>query len=107
MTSPDGLTWTARSSSQTCRSIIDVGSVIVAVGDNGVSTSSDGITWTVTSAIGMFNAVYDLSRDCIVAGPIGSISAMYESYDRGSTWVTYPSAKPVGVNLRVMIYVTL
>lgn len=104
-TSPTGVVWTSRSSSQTCRSIFDAGSYVVVVGDTGASRSVDGLTWGVTSAIGMFSGAYDTARDCIVAAPIGSISAMYESFDRGLTWATYASAKPATLNARALIYV--
>ena len=104
-TSPDGVVWTSRASTQVVRGIVDAGSWLVIVGENGSMRSADGLTWAFTSSIGMWGCVYDESRDCIIAGPSASIASMYESYDRGLTWVTYPAAKPATLSMRVMAYV--
>lgn len=63
-TSPDGITWTSRTSGFGTQSIYQVAygnGLWVAVGTNGViTTSTDGVTWTARTSNMSTNAMYDV-----------------------------------------------
>lgn len=63
-TSPDGITWTDRTSgfgTDTIRSVGFGNGLWVAVGDTGkITTSTDGITWTARTANMGTNTIYDV-----------------------------------------------
>jgi len=62
--SPDGITWTSRTSgfgSNPINKVIYANSLFVAVGNQGtITTSSDGITWTARTANMSTNAINDI-----------------------------------------------
>ena len=85
MTSPDGITWTARTpSAQSWTSICyGDGLYVIVAGDGSVETSPDGITWTartpsassawtsVCYGDGLFVAVSSSATDTIMTSPDG------------------------------------
>lgn len=91
-TSPDGVTWTIRTSGLTAASGIvwcdDLG-LFVAVGGSKRSVSADGVTWTATSIGPLDGTTVDLaySED---TGKLVALQnapyAVYVSSDAGETW---------------------
>lgn len=84
MTSPDGLTWTSRTSASDSnwQAVTFGNNLFVAVGTNAVMTSPDGITWTSRSAVngswdsvagcgGMFVAVSSVTSPYVMSSPDG------------------------------------
>lgn len=103
LTSPDGVTWTVRSTlaSQPWEDVVWNGTKFVAVANSGVAShSSDGITWTggaaipggsASNAIIVFNGkTYGFSTNVATA-------SYGESSDSGATWSTKtaPTSIPI------------
>ncbi len=89
LTSPDGITWTQRTSGTSYRTLFGVawsGSQFVVVGDHGILlTSPDGITWTQrTSGTSedLRNVVWSGSQFVIVGGTDGILTS-----PDGITWI--------------------
>src|SRR5574341_2002976 len=77
-TSPDGITWTARTiPAGTYRSVAWNGTVFAAVGDSVAATSPDGITWTArTMPAGLYCGVaWTGTQSATVSGGGGAPSA--------------------------------
>lgn len=98
-TSPDGITWTARTSSFGTTFIYDVesnGTILVAVGDAGkLATSTDGLSWTQrTSSFGTtrINAVTWGNGIFVAVGESGKLATSVD----GITWTQDTSS--FGVN---------
>jgi hypothetical protein len=87
MTSPDGITWTRRSSPTTpyLNSVAGNGERSVIAADNGtILTSSDGITW-VSQSLGTSNGLSGVAtngHEFVIVGQNGTIFASPD----GSTW---------------------
>jgi hypothetical protein len=115
MTSPDGITWTARSAPEANQwhSVTYGGGQFVAVSDTGtnqVMTSPDGITWTARSAAGVsdwysvtygggqFVAVGANSTNTVMSSPDG-ITWTARIAPENNTWlsVTYGGGQFVAV----------
>jgi hypothetical protein len=101
MTSPDGITWTARVAAEAnqWQSVTYGNGVFVAVSDNGtnrVMTSSDGITWTARAASGTadnsWRSVTFGDGKFVATSPLGTNRVMVSS-DNGATW-TQPTTLP-------------
>jgi hypothetical protein len=94
ITSPDGTTWTTRTSgtTNTLRAVAYSSTLFVAVGHAGtVITSSDGTTW-ITQTSGTTNTLYGVTyspeEDLFVA--VGFFGTVITSPD-GTTWTTRTS----------------
>jgi hypothetical protein len=100
MTSPDGITWTIQSTSNTTGTLMAVAwspklNLFVACGNGGALTrilkSSDGITWTSANMNGLQNFVYSAicwSPELELFVMTGNSTSSYTSVD-GSNWITY------------------
>ena len=106
LTSPDGTAWTKRASGSTLW-LVGVGygnNLFVVVGDQGaILTSPDGIAWTTIRTGG--------TRINAVAYGNGIFYAVDESGNSwsstdGVSWSFYVPARPEGVQLRGLVYVT-
>ena len=92
MTSPDGVTWTARTSGTTTRLMkVAAGpSAIVAVGLEGVVVkSTDGVSWT-THSVGLSGSagnLYGVAADGAGFVATGAAGLVAHSPD-GATWAT-------------------
>ena len=132
MTSPDGITWTSRSSAtdNDWRDVTYGNGLFVAVSSTGINnrvmTSPDGITWTsrssaanngwysVTYGDGLFVAVsYDGFKNRVMTSPNGiNWTSQISATDNNWYGVTYKNGLFVavsssGINNRVMISGTL
>jgi hypothetical protein len=112
-TSPDGITWTSRTSgfgSTTIFKVIYANSLWVAVGNNGtITTSTDGITWTARTA----NMSTNLIRDVIYGNSLfvavgaggGSTNTGGITYSTdGITWTRKSQSLTVGTTYYGVIY---
>lgn len=96
MTSPDGVTWTARTVTGTTNNFLAVcygSGLYVAVSNSRVATSSDGITWTNVAALtGSWSGITYGAGLFIAVGYAGSGQDVMTSPD-GVTWTlrTTPS----------------
>lgn len=106
-TSPDGITWTSRTSGFGANNIngISYGNgLFVAVGANGtITTSSDGITWTARTAGVSTNALYDAKYFnslwvAVGAGANGGTGGVTTSTD-GITWTKRTTPTTTGSTL--------
>jgi photosystem II stability/assembly factor-like uncharacterized protein len=104
-TSPDGVTWTPRTSGFGTTRIKDVSfgnGLWVAVGDNGMlSTSPDGVTWTPrTSGFGteIISAVAYANNLWVASGTNGKLSTSPD----GVTWT--PRTSGASTNLGAIVY---
>jgi hypothetical protein len=96
MTSPDGITWTARTAGTNANIIFD-GTIFVAAGTGTVYTSTDGITWTsrtipytaATTSSSSSRILNDGTTKWVIDG-VGSIQ---KSTD-GTTWTRVLSCSP-------------
>lgn len=106
-TSPDGQTWTSRTSGFGAESIYDVHyasglSLWIAVGTNGVlTTSSDGTTWTARTSnmsTNQINAVWSSGTTVVAVGRGGGTTntgGIIYSTD-GTTWTRKSQSVTVG-----------
>jgi len=93
VTSPDGITWTSRTSASSNR-VLGVcwnGSVFVAVGDNGdIQYSSDGISWSLVNIGGSSMDIYRVASNnngVLIATVINSTQGkLIYSTDNALTW---------------------
>lgn len=100
-TSPDGVTWTSRTSGFGATSISAVayggGTWVIVGGSHKIATSTDGITWTMVT-----NSVTG-GINCIAFGAgvfvIGTTTAEIWTSPDGATWTnrTSPFGTPLGV----------
>ena len=106
-TSPDGLTWTSRTStfgSSTIRSVAYGGGIWVAVGDSGlIASSTDGTTWTArTSNVStnrLWAVAYGSGRFIAVGdGANGGTGGVTSSTD-GITWTKATTPTTTGSSL--------
>lgn len=98
MTSPDGITWTARTTpTQAWRSVTYGNGTFVAVGTSGanarVMTSTDGITWTtrVSAADNAWQSVTFGNGTFVAVAGSGTGNRVMTSTD-GTTWTARASA---------------
>jgi len=112
-TSPDGITWTSRTSgfgSTTIFKVIYANSLWVAVGNNGtMTTSTDGITWTARTSNMSTNAIRDViyanSLFVAVGGGGGSTNTGGITYSTdGITWTRKSQSLTVGSTYYGVIY---
>ncbi len=91
-TSPDGVTWTARTSTVTANlDAVVFGSQFVAVGEGGtVVTSTDGITWTARTS-GTGSNLYGLMVSGLFVVAVGANGTILTSTDSGTTWAAQTS----------------
>ena len=92
LTSPDGVTWTARTSgtTQILRGVVYGGSQFVAVGYNGtILTSPDGVTWTPQTS-GTTNLLFGVGYDGSQLVAVGDGGTILTSPD-GVTWTAQTS----------------
>jgi len=90
MTSSDGITWTARTSSFSCSSVTYGGGLFVLVTTGGgVATSPDGITWTsrTTPTSNSLNSVTYGNNLYVAVGATSSLDGVITSPD-GITWTS-------------------
>jgi RHS repeat-associated protein len=91
-TSPDGVTWTARTSGTTARlrDVIWNGSLFVAVGDSGIiRTSPDGVTW-VAQTSGTASTLMGLTWSGSLFAAVGGSGTIRTSED-GTNWIVATS----------------
>jgi hypothetical protein len=112
-TSPDGITWTSRTSgfgSTTIFKVIYANSLWVAVGNNGtITTSTDGITWTARTSNMSTNAIRDViyanSLFVAVGAGGGSTNTGGITYSTdGITWTRKSQSLTVGTTYYGVIY---
>jgi hypothetical protein len=93
MTSPDGITWTLRTTSEVgaaAQNIADSGSVLVSGNrsNNSNSTSPDGLTWTGHAALAIGGGVTGIAFGAglfVANGPSPGPNEIWNSTD-GVTW---------------------
>jgi hypothetical protein len=112
-TSPDGITWTARTSGFGANSIESVffgNSLWVAVGANGtITTSPDGITWTARTSNMSTNTIVDVkyanSIWVAVGGGGGGTNTGGITYSTdGITWTRKSQTPTISASYRAVIY---
>jgi hypothetical protein len=111
--SPDGVTWTSRTSGFSSDSILKVAygnGLWVAVGDSGkISTSTDGITWTARTANMAASTIYDViyaNSIWVAVGSAGGTSntgGITYSTD-GITWTRKSQSITVGSTYIAVVY---
>ena len=105
-TSPDGATWTHRSSVQMpyIGGIAYGNNVFVIVSNTTIYTSTDGLTWTMSATLANPEGliVYGNGLFLVEGGVVdGAPTSTYVSYD-GIHWTTYSG--PVGYGVNAMTY---
>ena len=112
LTSPDGITWTSRTSQFGATDIADVAygnGLWVAVGPAKISTSSDGITWTARTANMSTNDIYAVAYANSVWVAVGSgggttnTGGIVYSTD-GITWTRKSQSLTVGPTYRGLVW---
>jgi len=113
LTSPDGITWTSRTSGFGANFINKVAfgnGLWVAVGENGtITTSSDGITWTARTANMSTNEIKDVqyanSIWVAVGGGGGTTNTGGITYSTdGITWTRKSQSITVGATYNMVSY---
>jgi len=113
MTSPDGITWTARTSGFGANSIYKVSfgnGLWVAVGANGtITTSTDGITWTARTANMSSNDIYDAQYANSIWVAVGAGGAATNTggitySTNGTTWTRKSQTLTIGGNYYGVAY---
>jgi hypothetical protein len=111
--SPDGITWTSRTSgfgSTTINKVAYGNGLWVAVGASGtITTSTDGITWTARTANMASNTLRDVkyanSLWVVVGGGGGSINTGGIAYSsNGTTWTRVNDTFTVGTTYSTVVY---
>lgn len=111
-TSPDGITWTSRTSgfgANTINKVIFANSIWVAVGANGtITTSTDAITWTARTSNMSTNPIFDITyaNSLFVAvgeGAAGGTGGITTS-SNGTTWTKQTTPGSTTANLYVVAY---
>ncbi len=97
MTSPDGITWTARASNayDTLADVVWTGSQFVVVGLGGtILTSPDAISWTARKAGPSWEALQGVAwSGTVLVATSASVGTVYRSPD-GVTWTPVTNAAP-------------
>lgn len=99
-TSPDGVTWTARTTPSTRRAnnVIWTGTQFIALSSGGeIVTSPDGISWTI-QASGTTSSLNGYAASSTLMVIVGSNGTIITSSDGGTTWASQTSGTSFALN---------